>query len=153
MTECDDHHNDKSSKDIPRDRYIEAMRSFMDIQDKPQVGIFWYHRDEKALFGVTKLYALELPFDHTAIRTCRRTHRALWENEQRKKKALFQGNYAQTPRGRIVEIKDVGFRLIVGHWINEPWADKVVELVKFEFNLDHVNLETWAINLDLLNFI
>lgn len=122
-------------------RSIETMRDFVDSQDEPKVGIFWYDRKTNSLFGVAKVEAMDLAFNHNGMKTIRTLHKALWKKELMKKNPLFRGDYTLVPRGRIFEAEDRGFQIKIGSWIKEPWAENVIDLVTTEFDLQQANAE------------
>jgi hypothetical protein len=123
---------------------MAAMSDNFDTQDDPKVGIFWYDSAEDELFGITSAYADELSFNSNGKKTERTLHKAWWKKQQERAKAKGQalgrlaGDYTQTPRGRVFQIKEDGrFELMCGSWIN----NHIIDLVKEEFNLQNVPLK------------
>jgi hypothetical protein len=122
---------------------MSSMSDNFEIQDEPQVGIFWYDKEADELFGVSKVHADELQFNSNGLKTIRTLHQAWWQRQKNravskgKNPGIFTKDYTQIPRGRIFQQKDGVFQLMCGSWINEH----IVELVKDEFNLQNVSLE------------
>ena len=126
------------------DNLVNAVRELMaeniDKQDDGEVGIFWYAPKEQELFGVksadvndVEFYKSTL-FDGAEVKTCRPLHYKVWEREyHRGKDKRFKGDYTLVPRGRVFYVKDKGFVVIVGDWIDEYPEAK--EDILFEFNL------------------
>jgi len=126
--------------------YIAAMAESMDKQDDPKVGIFWYDTESRELFGVLYASASELPFSGNGLKTLSVLHKKHWIKEKyRGRDPRYEGNdYTAIPRGRIFEKKIPGgsvFQLMVGSWIKDVGEDHVVQLVRFEFDLQSVELE------------
>lgn len=117
----------------------ELMRANIEHQDDPEVGIFWYDVENDDLFGVKSASVDELKFYHSTmfnadVKTCKPLHYKVWERENfRGKDKRFQGDYTQVPRGRIFYIKDRGFVVITGSWINDYPEAK--DTIRYEFNL------------------
>lgn len=122
---------------------INTFRQLMiennEFVDDAYVGIFWYDINKNELFGVYSVLSKDIPYTHSKyfdadVRTCSRMHYAAWKKEQyRKKDSRFQGDYTIIPRGRVFEIKDTGFIVCVGNWINRyPQAKQEI---LFEFQL------------------
>ena len=117
---------------------INAFRELMiennEYQDDPMVGIFWYDPDENDLFGIYSVDAEDTNYFNSTIfnsevRTCKPLHYAIWQKNCNKgKDKRFQTmDYTKYPRGRIFEIKDKGFVVCVGKWINDyPQVKKFV---------------------------
>lgn len=129
-----------SSQDDDVNALKELMRENMQHQDDPEVGIFWYDVDADDLFGVksasvddVKFYKSNL-FNNKEVKTCKPLHYKVWEREHyRGKDKRFQGDYTLVPRGRVFYVKDEGFVVIVGDWIND--YPEVKPLIISEFNL------------------
>ena len=68
---------------------MDSMTDNFDLQDDPQVGIFWYDEAGDELFGVTKAYAGELQFNHNGLKTVKTLHRDWWK--QQRDKARYRG--------------------------------------------------------------
>ena len=94
----------------------------------PKVGIFWYNRATRDLFGV-----ISHPVrDYSAANasegriTCSEMHEDIWKKEFRKQKyhndgqGPFIGTYQDKPRGRVFYRMDDGtFEVAVGKWYDE----------------------------------
>ena len=119
------------------------MSDNFEMQEDPKVGIFWYDKTGDELFGVTASFAAELPFNDRGTKTVGTLHKTWWKKQQERAKAknqlnsIFLKDYTQVPRGRVFQRKDGTFELFCGSWINE----RIVELIKDEFNLWNVQLE------------
>jgi hypothetical protein len=109
-----------SLKRISDEEALQIMDEFLDKQDEPKVGIFWYDPRDGVLFGLDKRSVSEL----SGQKTVKTLHKDLWSKEynRRKHKNLplgqFQGNYADTPRGRIF-YQDGKFAIKTGSWIDD----------------------------------
>lgn len=120
--------------------FREIMKENNQYVDDPNVGIFWFDPNEQELFGVYYVLAEDAKYFHSNIfnneaRTCKPMHYAIWQKECNKgKDKRFQTlDYTKYPRGRVFEVKDVGFKVCVGSWIND--YPKVKQLVLDEFQL------------------
>lgn len=117
----------------------ELMNANISHQDDAEVGIFWYDPASNDLFGVKSASVDDVDFYHSNlfdadVKTCRPLHYKVWEKEfYRGKDSRFRGDYTQVPRGRVFYVKDRGFVVITGSWINE--FPQVPELIRYEFNL------------------
>lgn len=120
----------------------ELMRANIEHQDDPEVGIFWYDTENDDLFGVKSSSVDELKYYHSTlfnadVKTCKALHYKVWEREYfRGKDKRFQGDYTQVPRGRIFYIKDKGFVVITGSWINDYPEAKSTILYEFKLPED-----------------
>ena len=122
------------------DTFKDAMEANIPKQDDPSVGIFWYDTKNSELFGVRQAdvndveYYKSNLFDNKEVKTCTPLHYKVWEREFYKgRDKRFRGDYTQIPRGRIFYVKDRGFVVVVGHWINDYPACK--DEVIYEFQL------------------
>ena len=105
--------------------FRELMADNNQYTDDPYVGLFWYDIQNNELFGVYSVLAKDANYFQSDIfngyaRTCRPLHYALWQkgvNKNRDKR--YQQNYTEVPRGRVFEVKDRGFVVCVGKWIND----------------------------------
>ena len=118
----------------------ELMQENISKQDDPELGIFWYDTQEDELFGIKSADVNDVPFyksslfDNMEVKTCRPLHYKVWEKEYHKgKDKRVSGDYTQVPRGRVFYVKDKGFIVVVGDWIDE--YPNVKSLIKTEFNL------------------
>ena len=122
-----------------RDTIINAMKDSMDKQKDPYIGPFWYDPIKNELYGCVLTLASDVPFYYSGelkhqVRTGRALHKNIWQKEHfRGKDSRFKGDYTLKPRGRVFEIKDKGFVVFVGSWINKYPDAK--QLILFEFQL------------------
>lgn len=132
----------------------ELMSENVAYQDDAEVGIFWYDPEADELFGVKSADVNDVPyyksnlFEGREVKTCRPLHYKVWEREHyRGKDHRFSGDYTLVPRGRVFFVKDIGFIVVVGDWINDYPEAKSLILSEFnlpgstEFRVD----EHWAI--------
>ncbi|MDR0389298.1 MAG: hypothetical protein LBH73_04455 [Spirochaetaceae bacterium] len=133
----------KAMSTTEREDVIKTMSDNFDAQEDPRVGIFWYDPEDDELFGVTSSAASELSFNDRGRKTVKLLHKTWWKKQQERAKARgqltskFMKDYTQTPRGRIFQTEGGLFEVMCGSWINE----RIIELVKDEFNLHGVQLE------------
>lgn len=105
------------------DSMINAFRGIMQeniqYQDDPYVGIFWYDRNKRELFGVYFTLAEDTQFSDISLfdqnaRTCRQLHYNIWDKNKRKDKdSRFRADYTRVPRGRIFQLEDGTFIVCV----------------------------------------
>ena len=130
---------DYNSKDDEVNALKELMKENISKQDDAEVGIFWYDPEEQELFGVKSADVDDVEFYksnlfNTEVKTCRPLHYKVWEREYyRGKDKRFQGDYTLVPRGRVFFVRDRGFVVIVGDWIDDYPEAK--EEILYEFNL------------------
>ena len=122
------------------DVLIEAMEELEEYQDSPQVGIFWYDKNKKELFGVNSTPSEDAQYYHsnlfnTNVKTDKRLHKNVWRKESfRNRDRRFEGNHTLVPRGRIFQFKSDGlYRICVGDWIDK--YPEAINEIKMEFNL------------------
>jgi len=127
-----------SSEDI--NALKELMAENIQYQDDSEVGIFWYDPENDELFGVKSADVNDVAFYKSTlfggkeVKTCRPLHYKVWEKEYyRGKDQRFHGDYTLVPRGRVFFVKDEGFIVVVGDWINDYPQAKL--LIISEFNL------------------
>ena len=126
-----------------RKAVMKTMSDFLDSQEDPKVGIFWYDEKTDALFGVNKAFADELQYNLNGLKTVGILHEQWWQREKNKRVSkgdnigIFSVDYTQISRGRILQNKDGTFQLMCGSWINEH----IIDLVKEEFDLQNIPLE------------
>lgn len=122
----------------------ELMAANISRQEDPKVGIFWYDPEEQGLFGVRSADVEDVQFYHSnlfnkEVKTCRPLHYKVWEKEFfRKKDKRFFGDYTLVPRGRIFYVKDEGFVVVVGSWIDDYPEAKDEILYEFDLPEDTV---------------
>lgn len=124
------------------DSVMKLMSSNRGKDKEPKVGIFWYNRVNKTLFGVVS-HRLS---DYTKANasdgriTCSEMHEDVWKKAYYKQRfenngvGPFIGAYQDKPRGRIfynIE-KDV-FEVAVGKWLEE--FPEAYDLILKEFDL------------------
>lgn len=125
---------------------INVLRDLMDAniayQDDGEVGIFWYDPTSEELFGVKSADVNDVPFYkstifNTEVKTCRPLHFKVWEREYyRGKDKRFSGDYTKVPRGRVFYVKDAGFVVVVGDWIDSYPEAKPIILAEFNLPSD-----------------
>ena len=142
-----DQHWEQYMTDEIRKEVINSMADNFGIQEEPQVGIFWYDKDNDELFGVSKVFVNEIPFNRNDLKTAGTLHKTWWQKQRNKllhKKnplGVFGKDYTAIPRGRIFQKKDGLFQMMCGNWINDHEKNHIVDLVKEEFNLQNVPFE------------
>ena len=113
----------KLREDDLTDAGLHAMIDSEDDQDEAYIGPFWYDTDRQEVYGQVLTVAKDKPFyksDDKEIRTGTALHKAIWKKEEKRNKdKRFTGDYKQKPRGRVFEVKDDGFKVFVGNWIND----------------------------------
>jgi len=137
------------SKD-ERQMAIDAMSDNFDIQNNPEVGIFWYDEAEDELFGVNKAFASELRFNQNGYKNLGILHKDWWQKQRNRAKhkkkplGIFGKDYTQVPRGRIWQKKageKVIFQMMCGKWIEDYGRERMESIVREEFNLQNVPFE------------
>ncbi|MBP8593130.1 MAG: hypothetical protein KBI35_01725 [Ruminococcus sp.] len=122
--------------------FRELMAYNNQFQDNPQVGIFWYDVERNELFGVIATDAIDTQYSILGVfdapaRTCKSLHCKVWQRVCcRDKDRRFSGDYTQVPRGRVFQIKDKGFVVCVGSWINDYPQAKAEILYEFQLPED-----------------
>lgn len=128
-------------------RTIEAMEPFLEIQDKPKIGIFFYDANLNVLYGVVAVLLESLAKNQGELMTVRTTHHEIWDKGVRKQKEKynregpFQGEYENAFRGYVAynPCDDV-FELHVGDWFNK-YPEALNEIIE-EFDLSGCNIKT-----------
>lgn len=124
---------------------LEALRELEAIQDDPCVGPFWYDPNENELFGVWSSISTGLRFVYNYglnayIRTGGMTHKRAWEKQvSRGEDHRCKGTHDSFPRGYVLEVEDVGFKVYTGDWIEEYPGTK--RSIMEEFQLPEDNTE------------
>ena len=115
------------------------MKENNDYVGDPCVGIFWYDSNKKELFGVRSNIAEDTqyhlsPMTHQEIRTTKFLHYSVWQKECNKKvDQRFQTmDYTKYPRGRVFQVKNKGFEVYVGTWINDYPECKSLVIEEFD---------------------
>lgn len=127
------------NKDDDMNAFKELMSENIAHQEDGEVGIFWYDIDADDLFGIRSASIEDVPFYksnlfNTEVKTCRPLHYKVWEKEfYSGRDKRFRGDYTLVPRGRVFYVKDRGFVVVVGDWIDDYPSAK--ELIINEFNL------------------
>lgn len=117
----------------------ELMSDNVSRQDDSEVGIFWYDIDDQELFGIRSADVNDVPYFLSSlfgceVKTCRPLHHKVWQKEHfRGKDERFNGDYTRVPRGRVFYVKDKGFIVVVGSWIDD-YPEAKQEIIT-EFNL------------------
>ena len=124
------------------DSILKLMEGNRGHGNDPKVGIFWYNRATRDLFGV-----ISHPVrDYSAANasegriTCSEMHEDVWKKEFRKQKyhndgkGPFIGAYQDKPRGRVFYRMDDGtFEVAVGKWYDEH--PEILPRILEEFDL------------------
>lgn len=124
-------------------KMIEDMESFSNAEFSPYVGTFWYDPSSRQLFGVNKVESDCLAFSANGLKTTPRLHKHIWAKEynkckQRGNPSFFsQPNYTAVPRGRVFQISDGTFEVMVGSWIQGNLEVKSIVLAEFDLPPDH----------------
>ena len=128
-------------------RTMETMEPFLDIQDNPKVGVFFYDPNLKVLYGVVALLLESLINNQEGLVTVRTSHREIWEKGVRKQnekydgEGPFKGEYEATLRGFVAyNPSDNMFELHVGEWF-EKYTEALNEIIE-EFDLSECNIKT-----------
>lgn len=121
---------------------MKLMSSNRGKDSEPKVGIFWYNRANKTLFGVVS-HRLS---DYTKANasdgriTCSEMHEDVWKKAYYKQRfenngvGPFIGAYQDKPRGRIFyNIENDVFEVAVGKWLEE--FPEAYDLIVKEFDL------------------
>lgn len=125
---------------------IESMAAHLEDQDNGKVGIFWFDRVTRSLFGVIAVDkdSFEKPKVGGGLISCRELHSKVWQkgfNRQKYKhdgKGPFVGDYKDTPRGRVFFNPHTDtYEIKVGNWINDN-KDAIPEILD-EFDLNDKN--------------
>lgn len=125
--------------------------------EEPQVGIFWYNRARKELFGVVshRLSDYKKANASEGRITCSEMHEDVWKKEFRKQKyhgdgtGPYIGAYQDKPRGRVFyNIATDRFEVAVGKWLQD--YPEAYELILEEFNLPRDRTDAkYAIHWDI----
>ena len=121
---------------------MKLMSSNRGKDSEPKVGIFWYNRANKTLFGVVS-HRLS---DYTKANasdgriTCSEMHEDVWKKAYYKQRfenngvGPYIGAYQDKPRGRIFyNIENDVFEVAVGKWLEE--FPEAYDLILKEFDL------------------
>ena len=127
-------------------RESDEVNSMMDLmqhndqfKDDPYIGSFWYDPERDELFGVYSTLASDAQFYDSKlfdqrVKTGRKLHKDIWRKEQyRNKDKRFQGDHTLIPRGRVFQLEDGSFKVMVGDWIDD--YPEVKDEIMFEFQL------------------
>lgn len=130
-----------NNRDDNTQNAINLMIEDMDYQDEPLVGIFWYSVQDNELFGVVNSPAMDLAWRTSGsfkadIKTDRRLHQDVWKKHHYRNEPRFAHNYMYTPRGRVFEFKDDGFKVYTGRWIEEYPQAKDLIIKEFQLPKD-----------------
>lgn len=131
--------------EFSKEQYAEAMATMAANRgqdEQPKVGLFWYNRAKKELFGVVARKTSDFTKANArgGLVTCTEMHEDIWKKGFRKQKyqgdgtGPYIGAYENKPRGRIFYSPAADEYIIaVGRWINEN--PEAVSLIMEEFNL------------------
>ena len=148
---------------MSREEAIQEMIQYFD--EKSEVGIFWYHPIEDALFEVHSIPVTSLKKQET---TYPKLHKTIWQELRLRSKArmkkglsydpIYLSDYTQIPRGRVF-FRENKFYVFVGSWITPAIKKMIIKrfnLQKCEviFKVDiHWEIgHGWSSEKDLLNF-
>ena len=143
---------------------IELMSSHLYDQENGKVGIFWFDRKDRVLFGIIAIDkdSFDKP-NAGGLITCRELHYKVWQkgfNRQKYKLngvGPYIGDYKDTPRGRVFYNPSTDtYEIKVGEWIEDN-QDAIVEIIE-EFDLQNCKYEVikdyhWDIGNGWENFI
>lgn len=124
---------------------MDAMNDYLDKQEDPKIGIFWYSPKILDVFGVVAVDAYQqAEIQKGNIVICKERHKYEWEKQENFFKKLggsdlFVGDYKYTPRGSIIYFPQLNeYHILVGSWIKEhPGA---IERIKDAFDLNDEKL-------------
>ena len=127
-----------NSQSLTEAQCLKIMDTFLDKQDDPEVGIFWYDPREDELFGVVSIAPVK------GLNTISKLHKQVWAKERNRRISKQQplgqwsGDYKDTPRGRVFKADD-GYLVKVGSWIYD-YPEAKQQIIE-EFNLQHVEVK------------
>jgi hypothetical protein len=126
------------NKNPDHETMIDYMENSLSLQTRPQLGIFWYDPKEDELIFVNKVFAHQVGFRWGGQKTIDAMHIAVWQSEKNKAKSKakvwkYSRDSSDTPRGRVWEIKNKGFVVTIGSWLDD--YPHVKDLILKEFNL------------------
>ena len=120
---------------MSREEAIQEMKQY--FEENAEVGIFWYHPNEKELFEVHSLPVTSLKSGEF---TFPKLHKTIWtklHNKAKDKKEkglsydpIYLDDYTQVPRGRVF-FKENKFYVFTGEWITPEIKEMIIE----QFNL------------------
>lgn len=126
---------------------IETMERFLDIQDKPKIGVFFYDATLNVLYGVVAVLLESLAKNQDELMTVRTTHREIWDKKVRKQQdkldgeGPFKGEYEKALRGYVAfNPSENIFELHIGKWF-EKYTEALNEIIE-EFDLSRCNIKT-----------
>lgn len=121
---------------------MKLMSSNRGKDSEPKVGIFWYNRANKTLFGVVSRRLSDYTKANASDGriTCSEMHEDVWKKAYYKQRfenngvGPFIGAYQDKPRGRIFyNIENDVFEVAVGKWLEE--FPEAYDLILKEFDL------------------
>ena len=132
----------RNSSVAEHDESIEVMESHFDDQENGKVGIFWFDRRDRVLFGVVAVDKDDITKPCSGgLLTCSQLHVKVWQKGYNKQKfkqngiGPFVGDYKDTPRGRVFyNPRTETYEIRVGDWIEQN-RDAIDEIVE-EFDLE-----------------
>jgi len=121
---------------------MEIMSANRGHDSEPKVGLFWYNRANKSLFGVVSHrisdYSRANAWEGRI--TCSEMHEDVWKREFHKQKyhnggaGPFVGAYQDKPRGRIFyNVNRDIYEIAVGKWVED--CPEAFDVIVEEFNL------------------
>jgi hypothetical protein len=126
------------------DAAMKEMESFMNQDEEPEVGIFWFLPEEGKLFDVKSIPISAIKKGNNTIN---KLHKDIWnKNSYRdkaagKKDSIYYGDYTQIPRGIVwYNADNHTFKVTVGHWIQQ-YQNILTPLIISEFNLPNFSYE------------
>lgn len=135
---------------------LEYLNECKQYQDYPEVGVFWYDVNKDYVFNVYSLFNIEASWIysnilHETIRTAKYNSEKYWNLRTNGNNNL---KFYEMPRGRVIEVKDRGFRVYVGDWLdNYPNAKKDIlhEFQLLESETTFVIDSRWDIGSNFLD--
>lgn len=153
VNESLDTNNFKLRESDETNAMLDLMQHNDQFKDDPYVGSFWYDPNKDELFGIYSVLADREEFYKSKlfdqkVRTGTKLHKDVWRKEQFKKKdRRFNGDHTLVPRGRVFQLEDGSFKVMVGDWFDE--YPQVKDEILFEFQLpedtEFVKDEHWNI--------
>ena len=126
MTKKNKHIIIRESTEEEHRQTIEAMEPFLEIQDKPKIGVFFYDANLNVLYGVVAVLLESLAKNQGELMTVRTTHREIWDKEVRKQQdkldgeGPFKGEYENSLRGYIAfNPSENIFEVHIGNWFEK----------------------------------
>ena len=147
-------------QEMSRTDYAEVIRQMEANRGHakdPKVGIFWYNRAWKELFGVVSHPVRDYTRANASDGriTCSEMHEDVWRKEYNRQKhhgdgkGPFIGPYEQKPRGRVFYLMEEDrFVVAVGKWLEENPEARELILEEFDLPADRTTFE-YAVHWDI----